>query len=80
MLELIRRREVWVERESLPPNPSLARSHPMETKMRKPRTPETHEHRQEREDRAANVKILEAKAADKAVDARIRTSIDLYGA
>ena len=47
--------------------------------MRKPRKPETDEERSERYDRAAQLKKADVKAADGAIDAMIRTSINLYG-
>jgi hypothetical protein len=50
-----------------------------EASMRKPRKPETDEERSERHDRAAQLKKADVKAADGAIDAMIRTSINLYG-
>ena len=48
--------------------------------MRKPRTVETDEDRTERNKRAAQMRMDDAEAADKAVDAKIRSNIELYGA
>ncbi|HET9458768.1 MAG TPA: hypothetical protein VFO51_02145 [Sphingomicrobium sp.] len=52
----------------------------MEPVTRKPRRIETTEERRNRLSRDAQAKIDDSAAADKAVDAMIRRSIDLYGA
>jgi len=48
--------------------------------MRKPRKVETAEERSLRLSRDAQAKIDDSAASDKAVDAMIRRSIELYGA